>query len=107
LFPYFYFFKSYSNCAINFVYSVLASLATDPDYRRRGAATALVQIPFQQADKEDHLIYLDTFEGGYQREMYLKFGFQEQLEDGVPDMERFGKIVPSRFTSFIRFPKSK
>jgi hypothetical protein len=66
-----------------------------------------VQIPFQQADKEDHLIYLDTFEGGYQEHMYFKFGFQEQLKDGVPDMERFGKIVPSRFTSFLKFPKSE
>jgi predicted acetyltransferase len=87
------------------VYLVLGALATDPNYRRRGAATTLTQIPFQQADEEHHLIYLDTFEGGYQEDMYLKFGFQKQLKDGVPDMNRFGKIVPSRFTSFIRFPK--
>jgi GNAT superfamily N-acetyltransferase len=91
----------------NCVYSVLGSIVTDPDYRRRGAAAALVQIPFQQADKDGHLIYLDTFEGGYQEAMYPKFGFQEQLKDGVTDMERFGKIVPSRFTSFLRFPKSE
>jgi GNAT superfamily N-acetyltransferase len=88
------------------VHSALEDLATDPDYRRRGAATALTEIPFQQADTEGHLIYLDTFEGGYQEDMYRHFGFQEQLKDGVPDMERFGKVVPSSFTSFIRFPKN-
>lgn len=39
---------------------VCANLATDPDFRRMGAATKLMKWPFEAADREGVICYLDT-----------------------------------------------
>lgn len=54
---------------------VLGNLVTLPTYKRQGAGSALTSWPFETADAEDVLVYLDTDQDGAAREMYERLGF--------------------------------
>lgn len=44
-------------------------------YLRRGAASALIRWPFENADRDAVLVYLDTDQDGNDRKIYDRLGF--------------------------------
>nr|OQO25113.1 hypothetical protein B0A51_08313 [Rachicladosporium sp. CCFEE 5018]OQO27121.1 hypothetical protein B0A51_06030 [Rachicladosporium sp. CCFEE 5018]OQO29434.1 hypothetical protein B0A51_04010 [Rachicladosporium sp. CCFEE 5018] len=67
----------------------LMNLGTHPSYRRRGAATALVQWGVERADKESVIACLNTGEHNSARKMYERFGF-EKVDQHVFELTQFG-----------------
>ncbi|OQO12164.1 hypothetical protein B0A48_02804 [Cryoendolithus antarcticus] len=67
----------------------LMNLGTHPSYRRKGAATALVQWGAERADKEGVIACLNTGEHNCARKMYEKFGF-EKVDQHVFELTQFG-----------------
>lgn len=54
--------------------TVLGMIVTSPDYRRRGAASLLLQWGLDQADEQGVEIYLESSVAG--RPLYEKFGLR-------------------------------
>lgn len=56
---------------------MLGNLGTLPSARGKGAGTALTSWPFERADREGVLVYLDTDEQGRARRIYDRLGFEK------------------------------
>lgn len=68
---------------------VLGNIGTLPWYQRRGAASALTRWPFEKANNEQMLVYLDTNEDGHARNMYENLGFK-RVDAAVFDLPKYG-----------------
>lgn len=63
---------------------VLNQLVTLPEYQRRGAGSMLLTWPFERADKEGMVCYLDTGADGKVIALYEKHGYVKVAECEVP-----------------------
>ena len=80
---------------------MLGNLATHPTYQRKGAASALVKWPFEEADRDDVIIYLDTAANGMAYHMYEKLGFREMGSMSI-DLTKFGGVGMHTHVGMIR-----
>ncbi|PWY69045.1 acyl-CoA N-acyltransferase [Aspergillus heteromorphus CBS 117.55] len=71
----------------------LDTLATHPDYQRKGAASMLIQWGCEVADREGMPIWVDASEDG--AALYKRFGFQDVSVPGV---------TPEGASSMLREP---
>ena len=83
---------------------VLGNVGTLPSYQRRGAASALVQWPNDEADKAGIPIYLDTNQDGHARRMYERLGFR-QNDSVFFDLEKYGGEGTHTHIGMIRAPQ--
>lgn len=63
--------------ALSLLLLVLNHVFTFPEHQRRGAASLLVTWPFEQADREGIVVYLDSEEGGEGVKLYERLGFKK------------------------------
>lgn len=66
---------------------MLGNLWTLPSYRGQGAGSALTSWPFERADREGVLVYLDTDEQGSAKRIYDRLGFKkvDEVSTFLPD----------------------
>lgn len=62
----------------------LDTLATHPDYQRRGAGSRLIQWGCDLADKNGTMAYVDASKEG--APLYQKFGFVDKSEPNSGDV---------------------
>ena len=72
--------------------AVLGNLGTLPAYRRQGAASALIRWPFEKADEEGVVVYLDTDELGDAKRMYDRLGFKK-VDEVCMDLRHWARRV--------------
>ena len=82
---------------------MLQNLGTTPHYRRQGAASALVKWVFERADAEGVIVFLDTAEDGFARQMYGRLGFEVEGEL-VFDLSEYGGKGQATFVGMVREP---
>ena len=80
---------------------MLGNIGTLPWYQRQGAATALTRWPFEEADRDKVLIYLDTDQDGNARRMYEALGFRCAGE-AVFDLSQYGSTGVHTYIAMIR-----
>ena len=83
---------------------VLGDVGTLSWYKRRGAATALISWPFEDADKDKLVVYLDTDQNGGARRIYERLGFRRAGE-AVFDLSKHGSTGIHTHIGMIREPQ--
>jgi ribosomal protein S18 acetylase RimI-like enzyme len=68
---------------------LLDNLATQPDYRRQGLASRLIEWVFPKADAEDAVVYLETASDNQAVGMYRRLGFEESGEFTISHLSDF------------------
>jgi ribosomal protein S18 acetylase RimI-like enzyme len=84
--------------------SVLLTLGTDPEYRRRGIATMMMDPVIKLADQEGRKIYIEATSDG--RPLYQKYGFRD-IDLITMDLRRWGGEGPEYIWVMMREPKAK
>lgn len=82
------------------------NLGTSGAWQRKGAASTLVRWPFEDADKEGILVYLDTASDGPGRALYEKLGFRKVGECNI-DLEEYGGEGIHTHIAMIRYPQER
>ena len=82
---------------------MLGNIGTLPSYQRRGAASALVRWPFEEADKQGIPVYLDTNEDGHARSLYERLGFS-RVDAAVLDLSKYGSNGLHTHMAMLREP---
>ena len=75
-------------------------------YRRRGAASALTTWPFERADEEEILVYLDTEEREDAKSMYERLGFK-RVSKAILDLSEYGSEGVHTHISMTWRPNSR
>lgn len=77
-----------------------------PSYQRRGAGSALTSWPFDRADKENVLVYLDTDDKGQAHGMYSRLGFR-RVDEVTFDLSEYGGEGMHTHMAMIREPQQR
>lgn len=83
---------------------VLGNVGTLPWYKRKGAATALISWPFEDADRDGMIVYLDTDQDGSARRIYERLGFRRAGEAAF-DLSEYGSTGVHTHIGMIREPQ--
>ncbi|GAB7351016.1 hypothetical protein MBLNU459_g1506t1 [Dothideomycetes sp. NU459] len=84
---------------------LLMNLGTSSVWQRKGAASTLVEYPFDVADEEQIIVYLDTAIDGPGKHMYESLGFQHAGQCSI-DLTQYGGEGVHTHVAMIRYPKS-
>jgi len=80
------------------------NIGTSSAWQRKGAASTLIQYPFDVADEEKVLMYLDTATDGPGKQMYESLGFQPVGQCEI-DLTKYGGEGVHTHVAMIRYPK--
>lgn len=82
------------------------NLGTSSAWQRKGAASTLVRWPFEAADQEGVLVYLDTALDGPGRSLYERLGFKPVGECSI-DLTEYGGEGIHTHIAMIRYPQER
>lgn len=87
-----------------FLLTVLNQVFTFPNHQRRGAGSLLVTWPFEQADKEGLICYLDSQADGEGIKLYESLGFVK-VDECQGDLTMCGLEGTYTHVAMVREPK--
>ena len=84
---------------------MLSQLVTLPKHQRRGAGSMLLTWPFERADKEGMVCYLQTEADGKVMALYEKHGYVRVSESEIP-LQVCGLEGVYTHVAMVREPKA-